>query len=198
MVCSLILFSFVLDLQVCIHVKCEKAQAKLEADKHELFLRLRMMEACKTLQQCVPVSSYMCDNAWHQAFLMQCEVSSNGLILEIRSHRVACLKGVSRLLGKVALTWKELETEVLFAKKNPLSIKRTDIMEPLITLTSITPPVQGPYLLKALNDKVTDDTGAMLSKRIGRLNKYKPQCGRWISWTVLDHTGNECFIIRIW
>jgi hypothetical protein len=64
-------------------------------------------------------------------------------------------------------------------------------------LTSITPPVQAPYLLKALNDRVTDDTGAMLSKRLTRLNKYKPQEGRWISWTVLDHTGKECFIIRI-
>ena len=96
------------------------------------------------------------------------------------------------------ISTKELETEVLFAKKNPLSIKSTDIMESFITLTSITPPVQAPYLLKALNDRVTDDTGAMLSKRIGRLNKHKPQRGRWISWTVLDHTGNECFIIRIW
>ena len=187
-----------MNLQVCIHVKGAKAQAKLEAGEHELVLRLRMMEACKSLQQCVPVSSYMFDNVWHQAFLMQCEVSSNGLILELRSHRVACLKGVSQRLGKVALTWKELETEVLFAKKNPLSIKSTDIMESFITLTSITPPVQAPYLLKALNDRVTDDTGAMLSKRIGRLNKHEPQRGRWISWTVLDHTGNECFIIRIW
>lgn len=57
--------------------------------------------------------------------------------------------------------------------------------------------VQGPYLLKMVPDRVTDDTGAMLSNFILRMNKYQPQHGRWITRTVLNHMGRECFVIRI-
>lgn len=46
-------------------------------------------------------------------------------------------------------------------------------------------------------DRVTDDAGAMLSNLILRMNKYEPQRGRWISRTVLNHMGKECFVIRI-
>lgn len=57
--------------------------------------------------------------------------------------------------------------------------------------------LQGPYLLKTVPDRVTDDAGAMLSNLILRMNKYQPQQGRWITRTVLNHFGRECFVIRI-
>ncbi|KAI3440474.1 uncharacterized protein J3R85_003547 [Psidium guajava] len=45
--------------------------------------------------------------------------------------------------------------------------------------------------------KVTDDSGAMISDEILRMNHYRPQEGRWLSRTVLDHAGRECFVVRI-
>ncbi|KAF2309932.1 hypothetical protein GH714_005672 [Hevea brasiliensis] len=64
-------------------------------------------------------------------------------------------------------------------------------------VASITPPVQAPYLLKCVPDRVTDNSGAMISDVILRMNHYKPQEGRWLSRTVLDHAGRECFVVRI-
>lgn len=64
-------------------------------------------------------------------------------------------------------------------------------------MTSITPPVQAPYLLKCVPDRVTDDGGAMISDVILRMRNYRPQEGRWLTRTVLDHSGRECFVIRM-
>ncbi|KAL1188088.1 hypothetical protein V5N11_003123 [Cardamine amara subsp. amara] len=62
---------------------------------------------------------------------------------------------------------------------------------------SVTPPVQAPYLLRFVPDRVTDDSGAMVSDSIQRTNNFRPQEGRWLTRTVLDHVGRECFVIRI-
>ncbi|KAH9305592.1 hypothetical protein KI387_009996 [Taxus chinensis] len=60
-------------------------------------------------------------------------------------------------------------------------------------VASVTPPIQAPYLLKCIPDRVTDDTGAMVSDYVLRMNKYRPQEGRWISRTVLNHAGYRMF-----
>ncbi|KAF4347910.1 hypothetical protein G4B88_027663 [Cannabis sativa] len=57
--------------------------------------------------------------------------------------------------------------------------------------------IQAPYLLKCVPDRVTDDSGAMISDVILKMNHYHPQEGRWLSRTVLDHAGRECFVIRM-
>jgi len=64
-------------------------------------------------------------------------------------------------------------------------------------MASITPPVQAPYLLKCVPDRVTDDGGAMISDVILRMRNYRPQEGRWLTRTVLDHGGRECFVVRM-
>ncbi|KAJ0014327.1 hypothetical protein Pint_19685 [Pistacia integerrima] len=46
-------------------------------------------------------------------------------------------------------------------------------------------------------EQVQDDSGAMISDVILRLNGYRPQEGRWLSRTVLDHAGRECFVVRM-
>lgn len=51
--------------------------------------------------------------------------------------------------------------------------------------SSITPPAQAPYLLKCVPDRVTDDSGAMISDEILRMNHYRPQEGRWLSGLFL-------------
>lgn len=187
-------------VEVCIHAKSTKSSEKLQGDVDDLFVRMRMMEACKFLRQDVQIQSYQYDMAWHKLWWMQCEVSSKGLVLELRSHTTKCLGApwFSKLLGQATLIWKELESEANLASEKPLAMKkRSHVSESWIILTSITPPIQAPYLLKAFSDQVTDDAGAMLSKMMLRLNKYKPQEGRWMSRTVLNHAGKECFIIRI-
>lgn len=65
-------------------------------------------------------------------------------------------------------------------------------------VASMTPPVQAPYLLKCVSDRdVTDDSGAMISDVILKVNLYRPQEGRWLLRTVLDHAGRECFVLRM-
>lgn len=56
---------------------------------------------------------------------------------------------------------------------------------------TITPPIQAPYLLKCIPDRVTDDSGAMLSYFIIRMNKNRPQEGRWTFKTVFNHAGKN-------
>jgi hypothetical protein len=64
-------------------------------------------------------------------------------------------------------------------------------------MASITPPIQAPYLLKCVPDRVTDDGGAMISDVILHMRSYRPQEGRWLTRTVLDYSGKECFVIRM-
>ncbi|KAF6141660.1 hypothetical protein GIB67_001212 [Kingdonia uniflora] len=61
----------------------------------------------------------------------------------------------------------------------------------------ITLPIQALYLLKCVPDRVTDDSGAMISEVILKRKQYRPQEGRWLSRSVLDHVGHECFVVRI-
>ncbi|KAL0375785.1 UNVERIFIED_CONTAM: hypothetical protein Scaly_0696100 [Sesamum calycinum] len=50
-----------------------------------------------------------------------------------------------------------------------------EIDERVRTTASITPPVQASYLLKCVPDRVTDDSGAMISDVILKMNQYRPQ-----------------------
>lgn len=184
-------------LEVCVHVKSALNSENLQGTADDLFLGMKMMESCKSFKHQVSVKSYRYDTVWHKLWWMQCEVSTKGLVIELKSHTIKCF-GASTLLGQVSVSWKELEKETLLASEKPLIMKNTNhSSNPWIILASITPPVQAPYLFKALLDRVTDDDGAMISKRMLRLNKYKPQEGRWMSRTVLNHAGKECFVIRI-
>jgi hypothetical protein len=110
----------------------------------------------------------------------------------------------SKLIGSTVLTWNDLQSSPMLSMDTLFTLKekrwavdkRKDPLQ-LRLGASITPPVQAPYLLKSVPDRVTDDAGAMLSNLILRINKYQPQRGRWISRTVLNHMGKECFVIRI-
>ncbi|CAI5962270.1 unnamed protein product [Closterium sp. NIES-64] len=58
---------------------------------------------------------------------------------------------------------------------------------------SLTPATAAPFLLRAVPVCTSDDRGAMLC---ASLAQHRPQAGRWVSRTVLDHRGVEAFVMR--
>ncbi|KAK8701574.1 hypothetical protein V6N13_019961 [Hibiscus sabdariffa] len=107
--------------------------------------------------------------------------------------------------GKTPIFWEISDVDVNSKYKS--MIPRFLLEAPSITLrrevnqvrvvASITPPVQAPYLLKCVPDRVTNNSETMISDVIMKLSNYRPQKGRWLSRTVLDHAGRECFVVRI-
>ncbi|CAI5521679.1 unnamed protein product [Closterium sp. Naga37s-1] len=58
---------------------------------------------------------------------------------------------------------------------------------------SLAPATAAPFLLRAVPVCTSDDRGAMLC---AALAQHRPQAGRWVSRTVLDHRGVEAFVMR--
>lgn len=127
--------------------------------------------------------------SWKKVWHLYCEFGTKGVTVELRRHGGRLFKG-STLEDSVTFLWNDL------LRAPSLSFSK-EIDQEVRADASITPPVQAPYLLKCVPDRVTDDSGAMISDVILRMNQYRPQEGRWLSRTVLDHTGKECFVIRI-
>ncbi|GLT94860.1 hypothetical protein SLE2022_125770 [Rubroshorea leprosula] len=116
------------------------------------------------------------------------EFGTKGLTVELCGHCGLCLSG-TKLLDTKAFYWNDL-------LRAPSLTLAKEVAQVSI-FASITPPVHAPYLLKCVPDSVTDDSGAMVSDVILKLNNYRPQEGRWLSRTVLNHAGRECFVVRI-
>ncbi|KAI5063844.1 hypothetical protein GOP47_0020514 [Adiantum capillus-veneris] len=188
-------------LEVCVHIKSAARREQSQKRADQLFLRMQMVDACRNFKHHVSVEKYRHDTVWHKLWSMQCEASTKGIVVDLIANVSACLVAPifsKKVLGQVTVSWNELEKEPLLESAKSLTMKKSShVSDTLVVLTSITPPVQAPYLLKALLDRVTDNTGAMISKKVLRLNKNEPQEGRWITRTVLDHAGRECFIIRM-
>ena len=152
------------------------------------FLRLGMLRCHRELKLEKSISNFQYDS-WQKAWHLYCEFGTKGIILELRHRGGHCFKG-SSLQETVTFHWNDL------LRASSLTLERV-VAQQLRIHASITPPVQAPYLLKCVPDRVTDDSGAMISDVILKMSKYRPQEGRWLSRTVLDHAGRECFVIRI-
>ncbi|KAH6805829.1 enolase [Perilla frutescens var. frutescens] len=152
------------------------------------FLRLRIAKCHRELKMDKPVSHFM-PETWQKAWHLYCEFGTKGFILDLRHRGGFCSKG-SSLLDSKLFSWNDL-------LRAPSLTSEKEIDERVRIAASITPPVQAPYLLKCVPDRVTDDSGAMISDVILKMNQYRPQEGRWLSRTVLDHGGRECFVIRM-
>lgn len=152
------------------------------------FLRLRMLRCHKELKLNQPVTKFTCDS-WKETWHLFCEFGTKGLVLELRHPNGWCFRG-SSLVDTITFSWNAL------LRAPSLTLGR-ESSEKVRLFTSMTPPVQAPYLLKCVADRVTDDSGAMISDVILKMNQYRPQEGRWLSRTVLDHAGRECFVIRM-
>lgn len=148
---------------------------------------LEMVRCHRELKIDRPFSKFT-SQRWQKALHLYCEFGTKGMVLEVRQRGGGCIKG-SSLRESVTFLWNDLlrAPSLNFAK---------EIDQKVRVATSITPPVQASYLLKCVPDRVSDDSGAMISDVILRMNQYHPQEGRWLSRTVLDHAGRECFVIR--
>ncbi|CAA3007045.1 glycine-rich domain-containing 2 [Olea europaea subsp. europaea] len=174
--------------ELCISVKLNTKMKQMEGNFSREFLRLRMVKCHRELKLDKPVSKFASDS-WKKAWHLYCEFGTKGMIVEVRQLGGHCFKS-STLQQSVKYTWNDL-------LRAPSLTSDKEFNQRLRAVASITPPVQASYLLKCVPDRVTDDSGAMVSDVILKMNQYRPQKGRWLSRTVLDHAGRECFVIRM-
>lgn len=173
-------------LEVCLTVK-PKPKTKTLGNTSKEFLRLQMVRCHRELKIDRPLCEFTCQR-WQKALHLYCEFGTKGMVLEVRQRGGGCIKG-SSVRESVTFLWNDL------LRAPSLNLEK-EIDQKVRVATSITPPVQASYLLKCVPDRVSDDSGAMISDVILRMNQYHPQEGRWLSRTVLDHAGRECFVIR--
>lgn len=174
-------------MQVCILVKLNPKTNTI-TDKTNQFLRFRVLRCHRELKLNQPLFNFEY-NAWKKVWHLYSEFGTKGVQLELRHPGGRCLKG-SSLLDRILFSWNDL------LRAPSLSLGK-EINQKARVAASMTPPVQASYLLKCVSDRVTDDSGAMISDIILKMNQYRPQEGRWLSRTVLDHQGRECFVVRM-
>ncbi|TVU20966.1 hypothetical protein EJB05_30573 [Eragrostis curvula] len=164
---------------------------KGEYDKEHItkdFLRLRTQRCHRSLKLNKSLPNLSLKN-WQKTWHMYCEFATRGIIVEVRRTMSGCFRN-SKILKSISFSWSDMLHEKELAIREDLDAR-------MRAMASITPPIQAPYLLKCVPDRVTDDGGAMISDVILRMRSYRPQEGRWLTRTVLDHGGRECFVIRM-
>ncbi|KAL7600308.1 hypothetical protein Lser_V15G24173 [Lactuca serriola] len=176
-------------LEVNILVKQIPMMKTLEMDVSKEFLRFQFLRCHRDLKINNPIST-LPSNSWQKLVNLYCEFGTKGMVVELRRKGgVVCMNG-SKLLDSKTFMWNQL--------LRATSITLDGVVgQRMRVVVSITPPAQAPYLLKSVPDRVTDDSGAMVSEVVLKMNQYRPQEGRWLSRTVLDHAGRECFVIRM-
>ncbi|KAI4349932.1 hypothetical protein L6164_010473 [Bauhinia variegata] len=175
-------------LEACVFVRVKSRIKALEKDASHNFLRIRTLRCHDELKLDKAFPTLVL-NSWQKVWHLYCEFGTRGVIIEYRRRGGNCFKG-SSLQDSVTFLWNDL------LRADSLTLEK-EIGRHVTLVVSITPPVEAPYLLKCVPDKVTDDSGAMISDVFLKKNNYHPQQGRWLSRTVLDHAGRECFVIRI-
>ncbi|OAE30292.1 hypothetical protein AXG93_3964s1050 [Marchantia polymorpha subsp. ruderalis] len=196
-------------VEVCLLIKSAVGDISLK-EGGDLFLRLKALDAHKLMKLDIPLFPGIRQPQWQKLWLLQCEVSTRGVILELRCHVRSCFKSLATTtkLGESVLSWQELQESSLLSVDRVFQLKdkKRQLFHDNHALSqgaalrlgaSITPSVPAPYLLKSVPDRVTDDQGEMISTLYLRMRRNQPQEGRWMSRTVLDHRGKECFVIRI-
>ncbi|PWA79612.1 hypothetical protein CTI12_AA203980 [Artemisia annua] len=176
-------------LEVNILVKQTPMMKSLQADLSKEFLRFQLLRCHRDFKINSPITTIP-SNSWHKVVPLYCEFGTKGIVVELRRQKAGvCIKG-SNLVESKTFMWNELLRASSITLEGVIGKKSRVVV-------SITPPAQAPYLLKSVPDRVTDDSGAMVSEVILKMNQYRPQEGRWLSRTVLDHAGRECFVIRM-
>ncbi|XP_044427026.1 glycine-rich domain-containing protein 2 isoform X4 [Triticum aestivum] len=171
-------------MEVCVFLKGEFDSEHISKE----FLRLRAQRCYRSLKLDKSVSNLSCKN-WQKMWHMYCEFATRGLTIDVRRSMGGCFRN-SKILKNISFSWNDMLHEK--------SLMLTEELDARIrVMASITPPIQAPYLLKCVPDRVTDDGGAMVSDVILRMRSYRPQEGRWLTRTVLDYGGKECFVVRM-
>ncbi|KAI3939500.1 hypothetical protein MKW92_032295 [Papaver armeniacum] len=165
-------------------------------ERQETCLRLRTVRCHRELKISKPTISVQSDS-WDKMWHLCCEFGTRGIMLELGQQssgggaKSSCCKKKTSLKSTLVFLWYDL------LRAPSLTLEKELEQKWMRAVASITPPAQAPYLLKCVPDCVTDDSGAMISDVILKMNLYRPQDGRWLSRTVLDHAGRECFVLRI-
>lgn len=175
-------------LEVNILVKLIPMMKTSQMDVSKDFLRFQLLRCHRDLKINNPIST-ISSNSWQKLLNFYCEFGTKGITVELRRKGGVCING-SKLLESKTFMWNEL-------LRAPSITLDGVVGQRARVVVSITPPAQAPYLLKSVPDRVTDDSGAMVSEVILKMNQYRPQEGRWLSRTVLDHAGRECFVVRM-
>ncbi|KAK1417715.1 hypothetical protein QVD17_26849 [Tagetes erecta] len=175
-------------LEVNMLVRQTPTTKTLQMDVSKEFLRFQFLRCHRDFKINNPTSAIPADS-WRKVVDLYCEFGTKGMVVELRRKGGVCING-SKLIESKTFMWNEL-------LRAPSITLDGVIGRRFRVFVSITPPAQAPYLLKSVPDRVTDDSGAMVSEVILKMNQYRPQDGRWLSRTVLDHAGRECFVIRM-
>lgn len=120
-------------------------------EKLKLFVRLRALEAHKLLKLDTPVVAYTSDHQWQKLWLLQCEVATGGVVLELRCRVVGCLGNRTKVIGSTVLAWNTLQESPMLSIDTIFTLKEKEKGSNPLQLrlgASITPPVQASCLLK--------------------------------------------------
>lgn len=100
-------------LQVCIFIKSAIGLMRnVKVDVENIFVRLRAVEAHKLLKLDTPVViNSVSDPKWEMLYLLQCEMATIGVVLELRCNVDGCLRTLmqSKLVGSTLLTWQDIQ-----------------------------------------------------------------------------------------
>lgn len=175
-------------VQVIVQVRlaCESKMKKIDTSRDSF--RVRLIRSHKELKIDKPISTFSLDS-WKKIWHLYPEFGTRGITLDLRRPSTGFLK-VNATQETVLVHWNEL------LRSSSLTIEK-ELEHRVRVAVSVTPPAQASYLLKYVPDRITDDFGDMVCDEILKMNNYKPQGGRWMSRTVLDHAGRECFVCRI-
>jgi hypothetical protein len=109
-----------------------------------------------------------------------------------------------KVLGTVLINWSDVRAQPGFSLAGTYPLWESRFRpggEPekpisLHVAVSITPPFQGPYLLRTVpREKATVDDGAEFS-RLEYDHLLGGQKGRWATRDVVDHAGRSVLVLR--
>ncbi|KAJ4768122.1 enolase (DUF1399) [Rhynchospora pubera] len=166
-----------------------KGEIQVKENPSQLFLRLKVLRCNRSLKLDKNISNVRSFGKWEKVWHLFCEFGTKGVLIESRYNNSGCsCIRQTKLIDTVSFTWHELARAT-----NLVMVKNVGSIQGMV---SATPPIQAPYLLKCVPDRVTDDGGAMVCDVVLRERAYRPQEGRWLTRTVLNHAGKECFVVR--
>lgn len=172
-----------------------------------LFVRIRSMKAAPHIEldsNGKPYSKGYPLPQWKKRYILECERSSQGIILELMAEPKSWIGQLwgSRVLGTANLEWEKVQSKPGLFLDTQLDLSGFNLLPNghkcpnLHVAVSMTPPEQGPFLLRSVFMRGTDDSGSMICEDVVLQNGFKPQVGRWVSRTVLDHMDREVFVVR--
>lgn len=141
---------------------------------------------------------------WRQRWVLECEQSAKGLLLSLIVEPKSWLGQLwgPRVLGSANFKFEDVLAQPALFLDTQLPLSGFSLLgdaegsPSLHVAVSMTPVEKGPYLLRTVFARGTDDSGGMVCEDVMLRNGFRLQRGRWVSRTVLDHAEREVFIVR--